>query len=128
VDPLPSVPQAPSATWTSIHWTALPPAPEFGAQTPSEGSKFQVFGWSHGYIGFALTPGAQTDAGSNPNPTLVSSYSADGVHWHTGGKLDTSGALGTEVIRTVIEGPTGLLAVGWTGACASERPSSAGRN
>ena len=120
VDPLPTVPQAPSAAWTSIKWTALPAAPEFGAQTPTEGSKFQVFGWSRGYVGFALTPGVQTDAGANPNPTLVSSYSTDGVHWHTGGKLDTSGAPGTEVMRTVIEGPAGLLAVGWTGACASE--------
>ena len=124
VDPLPSVPQAPSATWTSINWTALPAAPEFGAQTPVEGSKFQVFGWSRGYVGFALTPGVPTAEQvanyTNPSPTIVSSYSADGVHWHTGGKLDTSGALGTEVIRTVIEGPAGLLAVGWFDACASE--------
>jgi hypothetical protein len=124
VDPLPSVPQAPSGTWTSIHWTALPAAPEFGAQTPVEGSKFQVFGWSRGYVGFALTPGVATAdqiaAYTNPSPTLVSSYSADGVHWHTGQKLDTSGAINTEVIRTVIEGPAGLLAVGWFDACATE--------
>ena len=124
VDPLPSVPQAPSATWTSIHWTALPAAPEFGAQTPVEGSKFQVFGWSRGYVGFALTPGVPTAeqiaAYTIPSPTLVSSYSADGVHWHTGAKLDTSGTSNLEVIRTVIEGPAGLLAIGWWGSCASE--------
>jgi hypothetical protein len=124
VDPLPSVAQAPSATWTSIHWTALPATPEFGAQTPVEGSKFQVFGWSRGYVGFALTPGSATDdqvaAGTNPSPTLVSSYSTDGGHWHTGQKLDTSGTSNLEVIRTVIEGPAGLLAVGWWGSCATE--------
>jgi len=124
VDPLLSVPQAPSATWTSIHWTALPATPEFGAQTPTEGSAFQVFGWSRGYVGFALTPGVPTAeqiaSNNNPSPTLVSSYSADGVHWHTGQKLDTSGALSTEVIRTVIEGPAGLLAVGWFDSCATE--------
>jgi hypothetical protein len=123
-DPLPNVPQAPSATWTSIKWTALPAAPEFGAQTPVEGSKFQVFGWSRGYVGFALTPGVPTAdqiaAGTNPSPTLVSSYSTDGVDWHTGEKLDTSGAPNLAVIRTVIEGPGGLLAVGWWGSCASE--------
>jgi hypothetical protein len=124
VDPLPNVPQAPSATWTSINWTPLPAAPEFGAQTPVEGSKFQVFGWSRGYVGFALTPGVPTAeqiaAGTNPSPTLVSSYSADGVHWRTGEKLDTSEAPNLAVIRTVIEGPAGLLAVGWWGSCASE--------
>ena len=123
-DPLPSVPPAPSGTWGSINWTALPASPEFGAQTLSAGSLFQVFGWSRGYVGFALTPGQPTPEqmadGINPSSTLVSSYSADGVHWHPGQRLDTSGAPDLAVIRTVIEGPAGLLAVGWWGSCGSE--------
>jgi hypothetical protein len=125
VDPLPSVPPAPSGTWKSINWTALPTTPEFGAHSPAAGSTFQVFGWSRGYVGFAITPGQPTDdqvaAGILSDPTVVSSYSADGVHWHTGQKLDTAEASSNlAVIRTVIEGPAGLLAVGWWGSCASE--------
>jgi len=125
VDPLPSVPPAPSGTWKSINWTALPTTPEFGAHSLAAGSTFQVFGWSRGYVGFAITPGQPTDdqvaAGISADPTVVSSYSADGVHWHTGQKLDTAEASSNlAVIRTVIEGPAGLLAVGWWGSCASE--------
>jgi hypothetical protein len=92
------------------------------------GSTFQVFGWSRGYVGFASTPNqptaAQQAAGISPGPAVVSSYSTDGVHWHTGQTLDTAAAGdnvdAAGVIRAVIEGPAGLLAVGWSGSCASE--------
>lgn len=130
VDPLPSVPQAPLGTWTSVRWTALPATPSFGVNSPAAGSTFQVFGWSRGYVGFTITPSQPTtevDAVTGQliysDPTLVSSYSTDGVHWHVGQKLDTAAAGSNGslmVMRAVIEGPAGLLAVGWTGGCGSE--------
>jgi hypothetical protein len=138
VDPLPSVPAAPAGTWKSIHWTALPATPAFGANVATDpwnpkvgvpNTTFQVFGWSHGYVGFTITAGHETDqvdSYGNPiwtDPTLASSYSADGVHWHAGQKLLTLNAESgspLETIRTVVEGPAGLLAVGWTGGCSSE--------
>jgi hypothetical protein len=127
VDPIPTVPVAPTGTWDRIRWTALPATPAFGVNSPSAGSTFQVFGWSRGYVGFTITPNLpqadQQESGTEPSPTVVSSYSTDGVHWHTGQTLDTvaAGSSGyLEVIRSVIEGPAGLLAVGWTGGCASE--------
>jgi hypothetical protein len=141
VDPLPSVPAAPAGTWNSIRWTALPATSDFGARTPfattdpvtgmstGDGATFQVFGWSRGYIGFTITPQQQTstidpatgDYSWSP-PTLSSSYSADGVHWHVGQKLDpaAAGSQYLNAMRTVLEGPTGLLAVGWTEPCGSQ--------
>jgi len=138
VDPLPNVPQAPAGTWKSIHWTELPATPAFGANVsdspwdPKVGvpnTTFQVFGWSHGFVGFTITAGhdtGQVDSYGNDiytDPTLASSYSADGVHWHAGQKLlalRTGSGLPLQTIRAVVEGPAGLMAVGWTGSCASE--------
>jgi hypothetical protein len=100
----------------------LPATPAFGVNSPAVGSTFQVFGWSGGYVGFTITPGPTT-AAQLADPTILSSYSTDGVHWHTGQKLDTTRASSHgyfDVVRSVIEGPTGLLAVGWTGGCGSE--------
>ena len=133
VDPLTSVPPAPSGTWKSIHWTALPasPASAVGSPSPADSpavtSTFQVFGWSRGYVGFTISTSESTVDQSTgqivyPEPTAVSSYSIDGVHWHTGQKLNlvAAGSQGLQVIRSVIEGPAGLLAVGWSGGCGSE--------
>jgi hypothetical protein len=129
VDPIPHVPAAPAGTWTSIHWIALPATPAFGARaaTPTQldvpSPTFQVFGWSRGFVGFTIQVNGTTDDGHPIPSTIVSSYSADGVHWHAGKKLDpmAAGSYGDlEVIRAVIEGPAGLLAVGWSGGCASE--------
>jgi hypothetical protein len=57
------------------------------------------------------------------DPPVTSYHSTDGVHWSKGRALDTAAA-GTQSdfqeIRSVIEGPAGLLAVGWSGACGSE--------
>jgi hypothetical protein len=94
---------------------------------PSTAKAFKVFGWSGGYIGFAVYPNLPTNPSPSPNymlapnNTIVSSYSSDGVHWHKGQTLDTSAdqISGLESIHAVIEGPAGLLAVGWSGGCAS---------
>ena len=115
--PQTTVSPTPSGVWKSIDWASQ------GAPSWAAGStQFQVFGWSRGYLGFAIQPNSST--GDTPiDPTVVSYYSPDGVNWKEGQKLDTAGA-GTQgmlmEIRTVIEGPTGLLAVGWSGACGSE--------
>jgi hypothetical protein len=125
-DSLQSVSPAPSGTWKGIRWTSLPATSAVGANTLVAGSTFQVFGWSRGYIGFAITPGQptadQAAADTIVDATVVSSYSTDGVHWHAGQKLDTvaAGSYDLQVIRSVIEGPAGLLAVGWSGSCGSE--------
>jgi len=115
--PQASVSPTPPGVWKSIEWASL------GAPSWAAGStQFQVFGWSHGYVGFSIQPSSST--GDTPiDPTVVSYSSPDGVHWKEGQTLDTAGA-GTQgmlmEIRSVIEGPAGLLAVGWSGACGSE--------
>jgi hypothetical protein len=115
--PQASVSPTPSGVWKSINWASL------GTPSWAAGSnQFQVFGWSRGYVGFSIQPHSST--GDTPiDPTVVSYYSLDGVNWKEGQTLDTAGA-GTQgmlmEIRSVIEGPTGLLAVGWSGACGSE--------
>lgn len=116
-DPLPSVPAAPSGNWAGVNWVSLGAAGWVGNSTTA-----QVFGWSHGFVGF--TTGAYSGDWNNPvDPPVVSYYSSDGVHWNGGKALDTAAA-GThgelQEIRTVLEGPAGLLAVGWSGGCASE--------
>jgi hypothetical protein len=133
VDPLPSVAAAPAGTWRSIKWTALPATPDFGAQSLPDGATFQVFGWSKGYVGFSIAyePVAQDEPTDEPTeepidytyvpPTVIASYSTDGVHWHVGQSLDpvAAGSKDLQVFQSVIEGPNGLLAVGWSGACGS---------
>src|ERR1035437_5682710 len=114
--PQTAVSPTPSGVWKSIDWASLG-APSWAADP----TQFQVFGWSRGYVGFSIKPNSGT--GDTPiDPTVVSYYSPDGVNWKEGQTLDTAGA-GTQgvlmEIRSVIEGPTGLLAVGWSGACGS---------
>ena len=89
------------------------------AQLGNRLNSIEVFGWSRGYVGFSIQP---TNDTGYPNPTVVSYYSADGTHWKEGQTLDTAFAAGTQGqlwdIRSVIEGPAGLLAVGWSGCTA----------
>ena len=117
----PTSSSVPSRTWTSVQWTALPASGASGLAAGTSGlaagTSFQVFGWSRGYVGFAITP-PTISAG----PMVVPSYSTDGTHWHNGQTLDPRAA-GSQMLfafRSVIEGATGLLAVGWSGACGSE--------
>ena len=111
-----SVSPAPPVVWKSIEWTSQGPLSWAAGST-----QFQVFGWSRGYVGFSIQPSSSTND-TPVDPTVLSYSSPDGVHWKAGQKLDTAGA-GTQgllmEIRSVIEGPAGLLAVGWSGACGS---------
>jgi hypothetical protein len=110
-EPVPSVAADSASTWKTIAWTRLSTTPDFGGPASAAREPFQVFGWSRGYVAFSMT-----DAGWG------SSHSADGIHWLAGGELGLKGAgLGMlEQIRSVIEGPGGLLAVGWASSCGSE--------
>jgi hypothetical protein len=63
------------------------------------------------------------DAGTS-SFTMVSTSSADGLHWTAGRALDMEGLHGLEIddITAVVEGPAGLLAVGFPsgGRCGPE--------
>ena len=121
-----AAPAAPSGTWKSIAWTAEPVSPALGMSGTVEGQALTVYGWSGGYVAFALVPNQspqdQASADTPPIPTVTAGYSADGVHWHAGQTLDPKAAGSTALMsfKSVIEGPAGLLAVGWTGACGSD--------
>ncbi len=114
--PQPSVSPTPPAAWKSIEWASLV-TPGWANGT----SQFEVFGWSRGYVGFSIQPNSSTGNTSvGPNgsvdPIVVSYSSPDGVHWKEGQTLDTvaAGSPGwLQDIVSVIEGPGGLLAVGW---------------
>jgi hypothetical protein len=124
-----TVAATPAGPWRSIAWTAIPATDALGASLAPDssalpvGSSFQVFGWSGGFVGFTIIPNeptaAQASADINPAPTVVASYSADGVHWHAGRPL-AAGSPSLMTFRSVIEGPAGLLALGFTGACGDE--------
>jgi hypothetical protein len=84
-----------------------------------------VFGWSRGYVGFRAV--------SNPNAipatpvSIFSTSSTDGLHWTAVRPLDTEGLpyLG-QVITQTVEGPAGLLAVGWNNVGVCGGPPTVG--
>ena len=109
---LPSVGIAPSGQWNGIKWISAGPV---FPQTPIAGSgkapfiQVSVFGWSRGYVGFRSAEDIPNTVA--PAFAMVSTSSADGLHWTAGRALDIEG-LGSAVwIAAVVEGPTGLLAV-----------------
>jgi hypothetical protein len=72
-----------------------------------------VFGWSGGYVGFRTA----FDLSDTLQVTVavVSTYSADGLHWTAGRPMDIEGlpdASDGVAVTQVLEGPSGLLAVG----------------
>ena len=96
--------------WKKLRWTAyaapIKPLPT-GA---NEDSRFALFGWSGGYVGFRGD--WKTDADENIlSASIVSATSTDGIHWHDGKSL-TLPTLDIQVFK-VVEGPShGLLALG----------------
>jgi hypothetical protein len=70
-------------------------------------AQFSVFGWSRGYVGFR----SAADHTSVTAPSAISS--ADGLHWTTGQPMDVQGLAYEVRIGQVVEGPSGLLAVGY---------------
>jgi hypothetical protein len=68
-----------------------------------------VFGWSRGYVAF--------ETGTAFEPFIATSYSTDGLQWKSGTPLDTTKLPeGPMRVGSVVEGPTGLLALGGYGA------------
>ena len=100
--PLPAVGQAPAGPWTALHWLqagALPLGP----------TELDIHGWSGGYVAFEQSPGSDEDGNDLP-VTIRASSSRDGVTWTKPTAVD-SGLRGMIAIRTVVEGPSGLLAL-----------------
>ncbi|MFI5259539.1 MAG: hypothetical protein ACHQ01_08030 [Candidatus Limnocylindrales bacterium] len=67
-----------------------------------------LYGFSRGYVGFRTA----IDQASSPGAATVSTFSVDGLHWTTGRPMDVSGLESAVVITQLVEGPSGLLAVG----------------
>ncbi len=115
------VPAAPSGAWTNIHWVAVADHAPIATATPDplagaeEAVSTQtVWGWSRGYVAFSIVVKAQGEAGI---ATVSSAHSADGVVWQAGNTLQLPLDQPDVSVSGVYEGPSGLLAVGMTGAC-----------
>ncbi|HEX7590790.1 MAG TPA: hypothetical protein VF375_02475 [Candidatus Limnocylindrales bacterium] len=116
---------APSGTWTSLKWVdehnAFPQTPT--PSTGDGGTQNSLFGWSKGYIGFRTAYDITT--GNSPAKTAtVSTSSGEGVHWTAGRPMDIEGLKGAIFVSEVIEGPSGLLALGFYGATACGGPTT----
>lgn len=113
----PSVGPAPAGRWTGIRWIA---AAAVFPQEPVTGTgdgwstQANVFGWSRGFVGFrTVLHASDSHTGITvESDAMVSTASTDGLHWTAGRALDIAN-LGSPVgITAVVEGPSGLLAVG----------------
>jgi hypothetical protein len=119
----PGVGSAPSGGWTSLTWISAGPV---FPQTPTAGTAkgsfvtVSVYGWSRGYVGFRTA----IDQIPSTSVTMVSTFSADGLHWTTGRPMETTGLDSWVDITQVVEGPSGLLAVGRYPGAACGGPST----
>ena len=106
--PSPSVPvvgQAPAGPWTSVHWVDT-------GRLPLGPTAVSVHGWSEGYVAFEQSPGYDAEGSTEVPVVIRASASSDGVEWSTPVTLET-GFKGSFRIESVIEGPNGLLALGY---------------
>jgi len=121
--PLPSLGATPTGEWTGIRWISAGPV---FPQTPTAGTAkgsfatVSVYGWSRGYVGFRTA----IDQIPSTSLTMVSTFSADGLHWTTGRPMDVAGLESWVDITQVVEGPSGLLAVGRYPGAACGGPST----
>jgi hypothetical protein len=110
---IPSVGAAPAGAWSGLKWvsagSAFPQAPVPDAATGA--LEVSVFGWSRGYVGFRIAFDTSSDTPTRKS-TMVSTSSTDGVHWTPARPMRFDGLKDTIDITQVIEGPSGLLAVG----------------
>jgi hypothetical protein len=108
---LPSIGVAPAGPWTGIRWINAGRAfPQLAAKGSDLAVYPRVYGWSRGFVGF--TSASTTQAGPAASTAVVGVASTDGLHWTSGAPLDVSGANGAINPTAVVEGPSGLLAVG----------------
>lgn len=112
--PLSSIGTAPAGTWSGIQWIAAGAVfPQTPVPSTTTGDwQVSLFGWSQGYVGFrtAFDDSSLTQA---PTVDMVSTASADGLHWTAGRPIDIEGLTDVVDITAVLEGPSGLLAVGY---------------
>jgi hypothetical protein len=83
---------------------------------PSPNTVSTVAGWSRGFVRFSLET-TSTELAGPGTTTTTTTYSSDGVHWHSGVVLQQHPSMDNLDIRGVFEGPAGLLAVEESGAC-----------
>lgn len=127
---LSNLPPAPAGVWKSIHWVQVPVTPLVALSSPEPGTsvqsltrEFNIAGWSRGFVGFSLQTVTTSDHPEDMAQrgvtvaTIATTYSSDGVHWHNGSVLQQGIPDENLAIRGVLEGPSGLLAVGESGAC-----------
>jgi hypothetical protein len=116
--PVPSASTAPAVAWTGIQWTAGSiAAPKY------DGISISMAGWSRGYAAIRTTNMAATD--SSPEASaIIPSESADGLHWTDGKPLDISDFDFYEWVGDIVEGPAGLLAVGYRTGIACGGPDA----
>lgn len=102
---LPVVGQAPTGPWTSIRWIdtgSLPLGP----------TEVGVYGWSGGYVALEQSSGYDSEGSTEVPVVIRASSSTDGVHWTAPVTLET-GFKGGFRIESIVEGPNGLLALGY---------------
>jgi hypothetical protein len=108
-----SVGQVPSGTLHSIAWH---PGPQLDTCDPAYDADgyatvacpgYQLFSWSKGYVAFAMTD-ASTEFDS-PRMIISVMSSKDGLHWTKPRQIWD----GYIAIRDLVEGPNGLLAIGY---------------
>ncbi|HEY3522259.1 MAG TPA: hypothetical protein VGK63_01030 [Candidatus Limnocylindrales bacterium] len=99
------VADAPEGRWTSLHWIRL------GA-LPLGPTQVTVSGWKGGYVAFDRSGG--DDGEGNVTPLVIrASGSRDGAHWSAPTMLDTAGLDEFVAVERIVQGPAGLLALGY---------------
>lgn len=124
----PAVPA--SGVWNGLRWTSdgKPPVVEATGDPvkPTPGLSVttytSIFGWSKGYVGFKETQFQKDDSAELPTVSIVAQSSVDGLSWKTGDLLSGLGQV-SGILR-VLEGPAGLLAVGYGMAATCGPPPS----
>jgi hypothetical protein len=97
---------APNGPWSRLDWI------DAGAVVPLGPTNVSVQGWSGGYVALEQTGGSDEDG--NEVPVVIrSSASSDGIHWAAPTTVDTAGIVGSIEITEIVEGPSGLLALGY---------------
>lgn len=122
-----NVPQAPTGEWKSIRWVQVPAMPAGALPSPDpsaspQDANFKVAGWSRGFVAFSVQVVARTDSdgmwdGGPTVATISTTYSRDGVQWHDGTVMQQQMSIDDLEVSGVFEGPSGLLAIGESGAC-----------
>jgi hypothetical protein len=111
--PSPSAPVvglAPDGPWSSVAWLRA-------GMLPLGPAGLTIHGWTGGYVAFEQSRGMDEEGNARPVVVRVSS-SPDGIHWSSPMTVDT-GFEGEIAIRSIVEGPAGLLALAFPfgGAC-----------